>query len=225
MGPPAGLSPLPRSFYDREVLYVARDLLGCYVRSGDVVVRLTEVEAYGGADDPASHAFRAATRRNAVMFGPPGHLYVYFTYGMHFCANLVTGPEGVPGAVLLRAGEVVAGTEIARERRPTGSDRDRASGPARLAKALGLDLSHNGADVTERNGTLWVEGGAQVPDDEAVAGPRVGITSATDNPWRFSNVGDRTVSRFRPGAPRRPSPRRPVKSPDDAIHQADTPDL
>ena len=116
---------------------MAPRLLGAVLRHGDVAVRLTEVEAYDGPNDPGSHAYRGRTPRNAVMFGEPGHLYVYFTYGMHHCCNVVTGPVGTPSAVLLRAGEVVAGAEIARSRRNSSSDRDLARGPARLCQALG----------------------------------------------------------------------------------------
>ena len=127
-----------------DPLEVAPRLLGAVLTHGGVSVRLTEVEAYAGPLDPGSHAHRGRTARNAVMFGPPGHLYVYFVYGMHHCANLVTGPEGDPGAVLLRAGEVVAGLDVARERRPSSRDRDLARGPARLCRVLGIDLADNG---------------------------------------------------------------------------------
>ena len=112
------VKPLARSFYDRPALRVARELLGCVVTANGVSVRLTEVEAYDGANDAASHAYRGQTQRNAVMFGPPGHAYVYFTYGMHFCVNVVCGPVGTAAAVLLRAGEVVEGVERAQARRP-----------------------------------------------------------------------------------------------------------
>src|SRR3954463_2055001 len=135
---------IPRSFYDRPVLEVARDLLGAVLVCGDVALRLTEVEAYAGGHDPASHAFRGPTPRNSVMFGPGGHAYVYFTYGMHFCMNLVCGPDGSASAVLLRAGEVVAGLETARARRPGATDRDLARGPARLTKALAVDRALDG---------------------------------------------------------------------------------
>ena len=127
-----------------DPLEVAPRLLGAVLTHGGVSVRLTEVEAYAGPLDPGSHAHRGQTARNAVMFGPPGRLYVYFVYGMHHCANLVTGPEGDPGAVLLRAGEVVAGLDVARERRPSSRDRDLARGPARLCRVLGIDLADNG---------------------------------------------------------------------------------
>ena len=126
-----------RDVLSGPVLEVAPRLLGAVLRHGDVAVRLTEVEAYDGPDDPGSHAFRGPTPRNAVMFGPAGFLYVYFTYGMHHCCNVVTGPEGTPSAVLLRAGEVVAGVEVARARRPRSTDRDLARrGP--VARFLGV---------------------------------------------------------------------------------------
>src|SRR5215217_2588813 len=121
------------------VLEVAPRLLGAVLRHDGVALRLTELEAYDGAHDPGSHAFRGQTPRNTVMFGPAGHLYTYFTYGMHHCANVVCGPEGTASAVLLRAGEVVDGLELARARRGSSPDRDLARGPARLCKALGLD--------------------------------------------------------------------------------------
>lgn len=176
-----------------DPLEVAPRLLGAVLTHGGVSVRLTEVEAYAGPDDPGSHAYRGRTPRNAVMYGPPGHLYVYFVYGMHHCANLVTGPEGSPGAVLLRAGEVVAGHELARERRGSG-DRDLARGPARLCRALGIDLGDNGtrADLVA---------GDHVPDIST--GPRVGLRHAAERPWRFWITADPTVSAYRPAAPRR----------------------
>lgn len=177
-----------------DPLEVAPRLLGAVISRGGVSVRLTEVEAYAGPDDPGSHAYRGRTARNEVMFGPPGHLYVYFIYGMHHCANLVTGPEGAPGAVLLRAGEVVAGRDRARERRPGSSDRDLARGPARLCRVLDLDLSNNGerADLVA---------GDAVHDIST--GPRVGLRQAADRPWRFWITGDPTVSAYRPAASRR----------------------
>src|SRR4051812_6387914 len=168
---------LPRSFYDRPVLEVARDLLGAVLVCGEVSLRLTEVEAYAGGHDPASHAFRGSTRRNAVMFGPGGHAYVYFTYGMHFCMNLVTGPAGQASAVLLRAGEVVGGEEAARERRGTAADRDLARGPARLTVALGVDRGCDGADVTAAASSLQVRRGRPVDDDAVRWGPRVGVSA------------------------------------------------
>jgi DNA-3-methyladenine glycosylase len=168
---------------------VAPRLLNAVLRHDGVAVRLTEVEAYDGPNDPGSHAYRGETARNRVMFGPPGRLYVYFTYGMHHCANLVTGPAGEPGAVLLRAGEVVEGLDLARQRRPRSTDRDLARGPARLCQALGLDLSGNGVVADLERGD---------PPARVATGPRVGLRHAADRPWRFWIDGDPTVSAYRP---------------------------
>jgi DNA-3-methyladenine glycosylase len=181
------------------VLDVAPRLLGAVLRHGDVAVRLTEVEAYDGPDDPGSHAFRGQTPRNSVMFGPPARLYVYFTYGMHFCCNVVTGPEGRPSAVLLRAGEVVDGVGLARQRRPRSTDRDLARGPARLCQALAIGRGENGADLT--SGALTLAPPAR-PPDEVSTGPRVGLRGAPDRPWRFWLTGEPTVSAYRPATPR-----------------------
>jgi DNA-3-methyladenine glycosylase len=181
---------------------VAPDLLGCLVVGHGVTVRLTEVEAYSGAGmDPASHAHRGPTARNQLMFGPAGFLYVYFTYGMHWCANIVTGPEGRASAVLLRAGEVVDGLDLARSRRPGSSDRDLCRGPARLAKALALDAASLGVNVLNPASPVRLlprKGPRQV----IVSGPRVGITVGTETPWRFWIEGDRTVSPYKPGVRR-----------------------
>jgi DNA-3-methyladenine glycosylase len=195
--------PLPRSFYDRQVLDVARDLLGAVVVHGDVAIRLTEVEAYDGANDPASHAYRGQTPRNAVMFGPPGHAYVYFTYGMHFCVNLVCGPAGVARAVLLRAGEVVTGADVATERRPRSRPRDLARGPARLTQALAIDRGFDGVDVTRPRGPLRVLTGERVAVAAVRRGPRVGISQAADWPWRLWIDGEPSVSTYRPHVPKR----------------------
>ena len=181
------------------VLEAAPRLLNAVLRHGEVAVRLTEVEAYDGAADPGSHAFRGRTPRNAVMFGPAGHLYCYFSYGMHVCCNVVCGPEGAASAVLLRAGEVVDGIDLARERRPAASDRDLARGPARLCKALGIDLGHDGTDLVIGPITLTL---GESPADVST-GPRVGLRGAPDRPWRFWSTGDPTVSTYRPAAPRR----------------------
>ena len=198
---------LPRSFYDRPVLDVARELLGAVVTHrdalGTVAVRLTEVEAYAGGHDPASHAFRGPTPRNAVMFGPPGHAYVYFTYGMHFCMNLVTGPPGQASAVLLRAGEVVGGHDLAAARRGGATDRELARGPARLTKALGIARDQNGLDITSATSPVQVRRG--LPVDHALVrwGPRVGVSTAREVPWRTWIDGDPTVSTYRPHVPKR----------------------
>lgn len=145
-------TPLPREFFDRPVLEVAPDLLGrVLVRNtaeGPIELRLTEVEAYDGPNDPGSHAYRSRTARNDVMFGPPGHAYVYFTYGMWHCLNLVCGPEGTASGVLLRAGEITKGADLTRKRRLSArNDKELAKGPARLATALDVDRALNGTDV------------------------------------------------------------------------------
>ncbi|HVE97662.1 MAG TPA: DNA-3-methyladenine glycosylase [Mycobacteriales bacterium] len=202
-----------RAFYSRPVLAVARDLLGQHLVSGAggdrVVVRITEVEAYAAADDAASHAHGRRTARNAVMFGPPGHAYVYFTYGMHWCVNLVAETDGTAAAVLIRAGDVVSGTAVARERRSGAVDRDLARGPARLARAAGITGTLNGADVTTRAAGLHVESAPRVRDETVRRGPRVGIRTATELPWRLWIADDPTVSAFRPGTLRRRPPPAP----------------
>lgn len=199
-------TPYPRDFYDRPALEVARDLLGAVVSrttdDGIVRLRLTEVEAYAGEIDPASHAYRGQTRRNATMFGPPGHAYVYFTYGMHYCVNLVCSPPGYATAVLLRAGEVIDGLDLARSRRPKMRDRDLARGPARLTQALSLNLSDDGVDVCSRSG-LIVGPGEPVPDSAVRTGPRVGVSQGATEPWRFWIDGDPSVSVYRPAVQRR----------------------
>jgi DNA-3-methyladenine glycosylase len=210
----AGGEVLPRGFFARPVLDVARDLLGRVVRhdagEGPVAVRLTEVEAYAGEEDPGSHAFRGRTPRTAVMFGEAGHAYVYFSYGMHWCTNLVCGEEGRASAVLLRGGEVVEGLELARSRRVAARrDVDLARGPARLAQALGLARAQDGADVCA-GGPLQVHAGVPVLDDAVAWGPRVGVSGAGAlPPWRAWVVGEATVSPYRAAAPRRREPRRP----------------
>ncbi|GGS77309.1 putative 3-methyladenine DNA glycosylase [Planobispora rosea] len=208
--PAGGTVPLGREFFDRPAHEVAPDLLGRVLVYGPVALRLTEVEAYGlPGEDPAAHTYRGMTPRNAVMFGPPGHVYVYFTYGMHFCANLVCLPEGVGSGVLLRAGEVVAGIEIATARRSAGTGRgvparDLARGPARLAVALGLTLEHNGLDAcAPADGTLAVLEGEPPGADLIRSGPRTGVASGKETPWRFWIDGDPTVSPYRPHVPRR----------------------
>jgi DNA-3-methyladenine glycosylase len=209
--PEGALRPLPEAFYLRPVLEAARDLLGRLLvhdaPQGRAAVRLVEVEAYDGAGrDPASHAFRGRTKRNAVMFGPPGHLYVYFTYGMHFCANVVLSPPGVARAVLLRAGEPVLGIETMTARRPASSLRDLARGPARLAQALGIAAWANGADL--RAGPIWLAEGWPVPDDRVAWTGRVGVSNGAERPWRALVAGSPYVSPGRPGPPakRRPRP-------------------
>jgi DNA-3-methyladenine glycosylase len=187
-----------------DVLVAAVRLLGCTVEAdtpeGTVAVRLVEVEAYRGADDPASHSFRGRTPRNGVMFGPAGHLYVYFVYGMHFCANISCLEDGEAGAVLLRAGEVESDLAVAHARRPTARrSADLARGPARLASLLGLGREHNGVDVTDPGSPVRLL--AAPPIDPALvrSGPRVGVAAAHDLPWRFWVAGSAAVSQYRPG--------------------------
>jgi DNA-3-methyladenine glycosylase len=221
---------IPRDFFARPSVEVAPDLLGCVLEhetaDGLVAVELTEVEAYAGRSDPASHAYRGKTRRNAVMFGPPGHAYVYFTYGMHFCVNMVClGEQGSASAVLLRAGAIIAGEDLARARRTRGpvpegpvskgsvsesrariAPRDLARGPARLCQALAIDRALDGADVCVAGSPLRMLSDAGNPARSAkiLTGPRVGVSSAAEIPWRFWYEGDPTVSVYRPHVPRRP---------------------
>ena len=195
-----------------DVLDVALALLGAELEAdtpeGPVRVRIVEVEAYRGDDDPGSHAARGRTPRNAVMWGPPGRLYVYFVYGMHFCANVSCRADGEPGAVLLRAGEVVSDRGLAHARRPTarGRDADLARGPARLCALLGLTRDHDGADLLDPASPVRLHAGTPVPDDAVRAGPRVGVAAGQDRPWRLWTAGSSAVSVYRPGRPRPDGP-------------------
>jgi DNA-3-methyladenine glycosylase len=194
-------NPLPRSFYSRSSLAVARDLLGRLlvkrVLGGPQLVgRIVESEAYR-QDDPASHSYRGRTARTDVMFGPPGHLYVYFTYGMHHCMNVVTGRDGEGSAVLLRAVEPLEGLEWMALRRAGPPDpRLLCAGPARLTQAYGVGRADNGIDLVAGD-DLFVAEGSPVPDERVGVGPRVGITVALERPWRFVELGNPFVSRSR----------------------------
>ncbi|WP_327182261.1 DNA-3-methyladenine glycosylase [Streptomyces sp. NBC_01334] len=203
-------TPLPRTFFDRPVLEVAQDLLGRHlVRTtpdGPIILRLTEVEAYDGPNDPGSHAYRGPTARNGVMFGPPGHVYVYFTYGMWHCMNLVCGPDGMASAVLLRAGEIVEGAESARKRRLSArNDKELAKGPARLATALDVDRALDGTDACATGDTpLRILTGTPVTSDQVRSGPRTGVSGdGAVHPWRYWVADDPTVSPYRAHVPRR----------------------
>jgi DNA-3-methyladenine glycosylase len=171
---------------------VARSLLGAHLVVGDVVARLVEVEAYGGADDPASHAFRGKRSANRTMFGPAGHLYVYLSHGIHTCANVTCGPEDVANAVLFRAVQVLEGIELVRARRGRDVPKDRLVGPGRLCQGMGILRSHDGVDLLDPSSPVRIEGGS---GDELggtiVAGPRVGLTKEVDRPWRFRVVEPR----------------------------------
>jgi DNA-3-methyladenine glycosylase len=191
---------LDRDFFGESSLDVAPLLLNKLLVSADGRAgRIIEVEAYRGAQDPASHAFRGRTPRNGAMFEAGGHLYVYFSYGMHWCANVVCGHEGEAQAVLLRALDPVRGVEAMRAARWTTqarqSDRDLCSGPGRLCRAMGIDKALNGIDLAAASSPLWIEDDGTDPPGEVVATPRIGISVATDLPWRFTVRGHPGVSR------------------------------
>ncbi len=196
---PARRRVLPRAFYRRDALEVAPELLHKVLvhrdpAHGRLAGRIVEVEAYRGSDDPASHAHRGRTRRNAVMFGPPGHLYVYFTYGMHHCANAVCGREGEGTAVLIRALAPLEPLAPLWERRVAARrERDLCSGPAKLVQALGLGRDHDGADLVR--GPVTIEDDGTLPPRRPGRSPRVGIRVAVEHPWRFFVPGDPNVSR------------------------------
>lgn len=197
----------PRQLTERELavdpIDAARLLLGSVIESttpdGVVGVRIVEVEAYRGGDDPASHCYRGRTPRNDVMFGPAGRLYVYFVYGMHWCANVVTGADGTASAVLLRGGEVIRGLPVARVRRPTARrEVDLARGPAALAAVLGVTGADSGTDLLDPESIIEIRAGTR-PAVSIAHGPRVGVSMAADEPWRFIEAGNPTVSAYRRG--------------------------
>jgi DNA-3-methyladenine glycosylase len=190
-----------RDLLARPAAEVAPELLGWTLShttdEGTVTVVLTEVEAYMGEDDPASHAYRGPTPRNLVMFGKAGHLYTYLSYGMHWCCNVVTGKDGHASAVLLRAGRVVEGTDLARQRRGERvTDRSLARGPGCLGQALGLHREHNGVDLLTSE-TLRLRPGEPVEPSQTASGHRVGVSLAHDVPWRFWVAGDSSVSAYK----------------------------
>jgi DNA-3-methyladenine glycosylase len=196
---------LPRGFFARPAVEVAPDLLGrTLVRrlpeGGRLAARLVEVEAYEPGD-PASHGFRRETPRNATMFGPPGRLYVYFTYGNHWMMNVVTRAAGEASAVLLRAAEPLDGLQEMAARRGRSRAVDLCSGPGKLCQAFGVDRSHDGEDLV-RSRVVWLEAGDPVAHDTVTAGIRVGITTGLEREWRFFVAADPFVSRGRPGPPR-----------------------
>lgn len=230
-------SELDREFFARPSDEVAPELLGCILEhetaDGLVAVRLTEVEAYAGQLDPASHAYRGETRRTAVMFGPPGHAYVYFTYGMHFCVNIVCMPAGTASAVLLRAGEITAGAGLAARRRTAKNGnagntagelktipaKELARGPARLCQALAITRDEDGADLCTPTSALRILPAtrpaadvSEVSREEQPAisvGPRVGVSAGADTNWRYWLTNDPTVSTYRRVQPRRTNTKNP----------------
>jgi DNA-3-methyladenine glycosylase len=184
---------LKRAFYNRPTVDVARDLLGKVLVHGPAAGLIVETEAYLGGDDLASHSARGITERTSVIFGPPGHAYVYFIYGMYECLNLVCEPEGVPGCVLIRALEPVAGLELMRRRRPAArKPEDLAGGPGKLTLAMAITRAQNGADVTR--GSLVVREPATKQRVDIAVTPRIGITKCADLPLRFIVRGNRFVS-------------------------------
>jgi len=194
---PSLTSPrLPREFFSRDPVSLARDLLGRILFSrtaeGLLAGRIVETEAYTGGTDPASHAYRGPTARNAVMFGPAGHAYVYFSYGMHYCLNVTAERRGHPGAVLLRALEPLAGIELMRARGDRGPEARLLGGPGKIGRAFGMTLQDNGRDFTR--GPLGISAGLPVPDRQVAASPRIGISRAVELPYRFAVIGSRSVS-------------------------------
>ncbi|RKE11839.1 DNA-3-methyladenine glycosylase [Catellatospora citrea] len=207
---PGGVAdPVDYSLLDAPASHVvatARGLLGWQLEANGVRVAITEVEAYAGVgEDPASHSHRGPTERSSVMFGPAGVLYVYFVFGMHWCMNVTAGHEGEAAAVLLRAGKVIGGVELARARRGPVADRELARGPARLSVALGIDGSANRTSLLDGTGPARLIPAAVVPPATIRSGPRVGVAAAHDVPWRFWLDGEPSVSAYRRHTPRRRS--------------------
>ena len=193
---------MTRAFYERPVLEVARDLVGCTVVHGDAAGVIVETEAYHDSE-PACHAHIGRTPRTETLFGPPGRAYVYRSYGIHALLNAVCEPEGIGAAVLIRALEPVAGIESMRDRRGMHRLEDLCSGPGKLTQALGIGLERNGGDLVR--GPVQVRREAVVPAPALVVAPRVGITKAAGLPWRFCAAGSRFVSRPRPRERRPPA--------------------
>ena len=196
--------PFDRSIFEAPATEVAPLLLGALLEVDDVLLRVTEVEAYlGVGQDPGSHAYRRQGPKNSTMFGPPGHLYTYFTYGMHVCSNVVCSPEGEASAVLLRAGEIVDGVEIARMRRQTSRrDSDLAQGPARLTVAMGIGLADDGADLSSSRVRLTLPAAASAFETSQ----RTGVSGAGGQPefaWRFYLPGEPSVSPYKAWVPKK----------------------
>lgn len=205
LAPPLGallrMQSLPKSFYNRPTLEVARDLLGCelFVKDGSLtcVGRLVEVEAYIGEEDPACHAHRGPTPRNQVMYGHPGHAYVYFTYGHHWMLNFVTEKKGFPAAVLIRGIQPLEGVPAMRRRRHVGRDFDLTNGPGKLTAALRITGDDNGESLLGPR--FLVTPGRSTGTERIVTGGRIGVNEGHERPWRFFYDGNPWVSKFRPG--------------------------
>ena len=213
---------IDRDLLSRPALQVAPDLLGATVCSTvggtQVLVRITEVEAYEGSLDPASHAYRGQTRRNAVMFGEAGRLYCYFVYGMHWCANVTCGQPGTAAAVLMRAAEILDGEPVAQARalaltQTRLSPAKLASGPARLARVLGLTGEHTGLDLLDPRSPVRLTGLRTEPAPGYRSGPRVGVAAAAEHPWRFWLPDEASVSAYRPGGRKRVAGTRQTEAP------------
>ena len=203
---PAGPTPLPRPFYGRDPREVAPELLNKVLVRGGRSGRIVEVEAYVGTEDPGSHAYRGRTRRNATMFGPPGLLYVYFSYGVHWCANAVCGEDGQGVAVLLRALAPLSGLEEMRAARPRARrDRDLCNGPGKLCQALGVTGEDDGADLVTGDRQVVIVDDAVPPPGAPAVTTRVGLSAGADAPWRWYVPGQPHVSRARPSTPAPPS--------------------
>jgi DNA-3-methyladenine glycosylase len=190
---------LDRAFFTRDSRDVAPELLNLVLRHGERSGRIVEVEAYAGSDDEGSHGYRGETARTATMFGPPGHLYVYFTYGVHWCANVVCGPEGVCSAVLIRALAPLTGLGAMRAARGPAArrDTDLCSGPAKTCQALGIDGDHDGDDLCDGPGPVLLDDGRATSTDIA-SSTRIGLTKGAEHPWRWFVPEDPNVSRGRP---------------------------
>lgn len=203
-GRPAGLRSVAGAAWTRAALAgdapeIAPRLLNSLLAVGERVGRIVEVEAYAGGEDPASHAHRGRTQRNATMFGPPGRLYVYRSYGLHWCANVVVGVEGSASAVLVRAVEPVAGADAMRRARPRARrDLDVANGPGKLCAALGVTGADDGADLLDDEGRVRLLADATPPPSDPLVSTRVGISRAVERPWRFAVPDSPWVSRGRP---------------------------
>lgn len=190
---------LPRSFYARDTVVVAKDLLGKYLvrqtDDGDIVTRIVEVEAYRGSDDPASHAFKGKTPRNQLMFGKAGFAYIYFIYGNHYCMNVTTEKEKIPGAVLIRAIEIIEGLELALKNRKTRSPKNLSNGPGKLTQALHITNKQNGLDLTKPK-ELFIIDRLINENFKVITASRVGIKLGREKPWRFYIKNNKYVSKI-----------------------------